>query len=60
MKIEMLIDELQEIVDTDTKGRYELSENKLHIRALQGHSIPVEVDSISTYFVYLLLYILIV
>ena len=39
-------DELQEIVDTDTKGRYELSENKLHIRALQGHSIPVEVDNI--------------
>lgn len=39
-------DELQEIVNTDTKGRYELSENKLHIRALQGHSIPVEVDSI--------------
>ena len=39
-------DELHEIVNTDTKGRYELSENKLHIRALQGHSIPVEVDSI--------------
>jgi len=39
-------DELQEIVDTDSKGRYELSENKLHIRALQGHSIPVEVDNI--------------
>lgn len=39
-------DELQEIVDTDTKGRYELSEDKLHIRALQGHSIPVEVDNI--------------
>lgn len=40
------ISELQEIVDTDSKGRYELSENKLHIRALQGHSIPVEVDNI--------------
>lgn len=39
-------DELQEIVDTDTKGRYELSEDKLYIRALQGHSIPVEVDNI--------------
>lgn len=39
-------EELQDIVDTDSKGRYELSENKLHIRALQGHSIPVEIDSI--------------
>lgn len=40
------ISELQEIVDTDSKGRYELSEDKLHIRALQGHSVPVEVDNI--------------
>lgn len=40
------ISELQEIVDTDSKGRYELSDNKLHIRALQGHTIPVKVDSI--------------
>ena len=43
---EFTISELQEIVDTDSKGRYELSDNKLHIRALQGHSIPVKIDNI--------------
>lgn len=34
------IEELEEIVKSDQKGRYELSLDKLRIRALQGHSIP--------------------
>ena len=40
-------DELLEIVKTDRKGRYEINElNK--IRAVQGHSIPVEVDLVES------------
>lgn len=35
-------DELCEIVETDTKGRYELSEDRSLIRALYGHSIVVD------------------
>jgi len=40
------ISELEEIVETDSKGRYEFSDDKKSIRARQGHSIPVEIDSI--------------
>lgn len=35
---------LDEIVETNNKQRYEYDVQKTHIRARQGHSIPVEVD----------------
>ncbi|WP_294599237.1 RNA 2'-phosphotransferase [uncultured Rikenella sp.] len=34
--------ELEEIVTTDPKNRYEFSDDRLAVRARQGHSIPVE------------------
>lgn len=40
--------EIQDIVATDNKNRYELSEDKTMIRARQGHSIPVDVDLTET------------
>lgn len=36
--------ELEEIVKTDNKQRYEFNDNKQLIRARQGHSIPVDVE----------------
>ena len=33
---------LQEVVDTNDKKRFELSDDGLRIRARQGHSVPVE------------------
>lgn len=36
--------ELEEIVTTDTKGRYQFSEEKQFIRAVQGHSVNVEMN----------------
>lgn len=36
--------DLEEIVDTDEKGRYSFNEDKTLIRANQGHSIPVDVE----------------
>lgn len=38
------IDELNEIVETNDKKRYEFSEDKKKIRARQGHSIEVDVE----------------
>lgn len=35
---------LNEIVETNNKQRYEYDDQKTHIRARQGHSIPVEVE----------------
>lgn len=35
---------LEEIVQTDNKGRYSFNEDKTLIRANQGHSIPVNVE----------------
>lgn len=35
---------LEEIVDTDNKGRYSFNEDKTLIRANQGHSIQVDVE----------------
>ena len=35
---------LKEIVRTDEKGRYRMSEDGTLIRANQGHSIPVDVE----------------
>ena len=37
-------EELCEMVETDSKKRYEFSEDKTLIRACQGHSIPVDVQ----------------
>lgn len=34
--------DLEEIVRTDEKGRYSFSEDRIDIRANQGHSIPVD------------------
>lgn len=36
--------ELDEIVETNDKKRYEFNSNKTKIRARQGHSIPINVD----------------
>lgn len=38
------MDELEEIVTTDTKGRYQFSEEKQFIRAVQGHSKKVDIE----------------
>ena len=38
------ISELEEIVSTDDKGRYEFNDSKNKIRARQGHSINVDVE----------------
>ena len=39
------MNELEEIVATDNKGRYVFNENKTKIKACQGHSIPwIEVE----------------
>ncbi len=38
------MEELREIVATNTKQRYEFSEDMTHIRARQGHSIQVDVE----------------
>ena len=35
---------VDEIVETNNKQRYEYDDQKTHIRARQGHSIPVEVE----------------
>ena len=35
---------LEEIVRTDSKGRYSFNEDKTLIRANQGHSVPVDVE----------------
>lgn len=36
--------ELEEIVENNDKGRYQLSEDKTLIRELYGHSVPVELE----------------
>ena len=38
------MDELNEIVETNDKKRYEFSDDKKKIRARQGHSIVVDVE----------------
>ena len=37
-------EELEEIVNTNNKHRYAFNEDHSKIRALQGHSIPVDVE----------------
>ena len=38
------MEELEEIVATNNKQRYEFSEDKTRIRARQGHSVDVDVE----------------
>lgn len=38
------MESLEEIVRTDSKGRYSFNEDKTKIRANQGHSINVDVE----------------
>ncbi|MBQ2058438.1 MAG: RNA 2'-phosphotransferase, partial [Firmicutes bacterium] len=44
MNVLELLDELDEIVETNDKKRYEYNQDKSKIRARQGHSIPVDVE----------------
>ena len=37
--LDLSIEKLIQIIDTDNKKRYEFNENKTKIRAVQGHSI---------------------
>ena len=41
-EVGITMDELETIVAQNDKGRYQLSEDKTLIRALYGHSVPVE------------------
>jgi putative RNA 2'-phosphotransferase len=38
------MDDLVEIVNTDSKGRYEFSSEGKEIRAVQGHSVPANLE----------------
>ena len=38
------LEEVCEIVQTDTKGRFVLSEDGGKVRALYGHSVPVDLE----------------
>ena len=40
----LTMEELEEIVRTDEKGRYAFNEDRTRIRANQGHSVPVDVE----------------
>ena len=42
-KMNLSPEDLEEIVRLDAKGRYRFDESKHRIRAVQGHSIPVDV-----------------
>lgn len=41
-RLSLLPEDLQQIVERDTKGRFEFSEDKSSVRALYGHSIKVD------------------
>ncbi len=44
-KAKFILETLQEIVETDDKGRYEFNEDQTKVRAVQGHSIKdIEVE----------------
>lgn len=45
---EITISELQEVVDTDDKKRYEFNDGQVKIRASQGHSIEIDLGYKST------------
>lgn len=44
MGMNLTMEDLEYIVDTDEKGRYSFSGDKTLIRANQGHSIPVDLE----------------
>lgn len=44
---DLTIQELREIVDTNSKKRYTIKETTYQIRANQGHSIPVDLELIA-------------
>lgn len=41
-RLSLSLQDLQQIVESDNKGRYEISKDKLSVRALYGHSINVD------------------
>jgi len=43
-RLNMTMEELEEIVATNNKQRFSFNNNKTKIRANQGHSIPVDVE----------------
>jgi putative RNA 2'-phosphotransferase len=43
-RLDLTMEELEEIVETNNKQRFSFSEDKKSIRANQGHSIPVDVQ----------------
>lgn len=38
------LQDLQQIVESDNKGRFEFSEDKSSVRALYGHSVDVDLE----------------
>ena len=43
-EVDISMEELETIVAENDKGRYELSDDKSSIRALYGHSVPVDLN----------------
>lgn len=43
-RLKIKMDTLVDIVNTDSKGRYEFSSEGRKIRAVQGHSVPVDLE----------------
>ena len=43
-RLKIKMDTLVDIVNTDSKGRYEFSDEGRKIRAVQGHSVPVNLE----------------
>lgn len=43
-EVDIYMEELETIVAENDKGRYELSDDKSSIRALYGHSVPVDLN----------------
>jgi putative RNA 2'-phosphotransferase len=44
IRLGIKMDNLVEIVNTDSKGRYEFSSEGRKVRAVQGHSVPVNLE----------------
>ena len=44
----LTLSQLEDVVDTDNKQRYEFNDDKTLIRARQGHSVPVDLGYLST------------
>lgn len=47
-KVEFSREILEHIAATDPKGRYEFDVHHMRVRARQGHSVPVDVESAVT------------